>query len=270
MAFIREYRDADYEATAHIVSHLALTSSLYMPCTTRAACHLAELIHHHTTSVLLEKQEKKPRRTDLERLLPQCRATLPPSLNTSPSAIRLAPYLWTHQFTLLSPSTCFILDDGTGRAVGYCIGCPHVPSFAAAASYDRYTTEILDPSPDIDRPADLTVKQLWNRPDGSVNGEFLAQMAYNPRWLLVDDAERLMDEGYLATLHIDLLEEWQGKGWGRKLIGKLLKSVSGEPGSKGLWIGVAADNAKVVPFYEKMGFKVQKNERMSICLTRDF
>jgi len=59
-------------------------------------------------------------------------------------------------------------------------------------------------------------------------------------------------------MHIDLLPEWQRGGWGRRLIEKFVASVqaSGQDYGEGEHIGVAGENSKVVPFYEKVGFRV--------------
>ena len=56
-----------------------------------------------------------------------------------------------------------------------------------------------------------------------------------------------------ATLHIDLLPEFQRKGYGKKLIGEFEKAVK-ELGAKGIHVVVAGENDKVVAFYEKCGF----------------
>ncbi|WYZ35985.1 hypothetical protein EsH8_X_000632 [Colletotrichum jinshuiense] len=231
MAFIRSYRPSDFEATAHI-----------------------------------------------------CRATLPPSLERSEAATRTAPYLWTHQYTLLSPATCHILDDGEGNAVGYCIGCPNVDDFAEA--YPRYVKEVLEASGELAgrRPKSLAAKAPWNLPEtGEVNEEALLQQAWNPAWLVLDDDRKELWGAWKGTMHIDLLEPWQGKGWGRKLIERFvgsLKEADGQKGGggegaprlygKGVHIGVGGENDKVVPFYEKLGFRVYPTgETGSIWMVRD-
>jgi GNAT superfamily N-acetyltransferase len=153
-----------------------------------------------------------------------------------------------------------VVDDGSGRPVGYCIGCPDIAAFVAA--YDSYTAEVLDVSPEVTRPDDLNLKEPLFQPDGSVNEVVLARLAYNPHLLLVDGNADLLAE-YKGTMHIDLLDEFQGQGWGKKLIASFVDSIKDVPQrdgsvSKGVWIGVAGDNGKVVPFYEKQGFKIKK------------
>ena len=152
------------------------------------------------------------------------------------------------------------------------------------AAYPRYVADIVEPpgagsssSSKVAayKPEDVTQKrEPWrNESDGSVNAACLAQQAYNPTWLLLDGNEDLIDEGkYRATMHIDLLDEYQGKGWGRQLIDRFVAAVQAEkqPDTRGIWIGVAADNTKVVGFYEKLGFrKLEGPEGGSIRMVKD-
>jgi len=211
--------------------------------------------------------------SDFDATAQICRETLAPSLVGSEPAWRIGPYVWTHPFTHLSPTTCFVVDDGTGKAVGYCIGCPDIPSFMA--SYRRYVGEVLDrPVSEVPRPADVSSKrEPWTLPDGSPNGTCLAQTAYNPHWLLISGNEDLVnDGGYKATMHINLLDGWRGSGWGRKLIERFVEAVRTEAkaGTKGIMIGVAPDNGKVVAFYERLGFRLAEGgEKGSIRMVRD-
>ncbi|OTA08544.1 hypothetical protein A9Z42_0002480 [Trichoderma parareesei] len=218
------------------------------------------------------------RPSDFDGMAHICRETLNPALASSAAGRRLAPYVWTHQYTHLSPTTCFVLDDGAGRPVGYCIGCPDIAAFVA--DYDSYVTDVLDTSPEgeVTRPEDLEAKgEPLFLADGSVNEVALARLAYNPRLLLVDGNDDLLAE-YKATMHIDLLPEVQGKGWGRKLLERFVGSVEGVrrmrdgSESRGIWIGVAGDNGKVVPFYEKLGFRIKERpvESKTFFIIRDY
>lgn len=141
------------------------------------------------------------------------------------------------------------------------------------ARYHDYVAGVLEASPtEVQRPADVSnVREPWMDPDtGEVNGTCLTQMAYNPKWLLLDGNDDVTGT-YGATMHIDLLEEWQAKGWGRQLIERFAESVKAAmpKGSKGIWIGVAGENRKVVPFYEKMGFTLKREGGGSICMVKD-
>lgn len=167
-----------------------------------------------------------------------------------------------------------MLDDGAGRPVGYCIGCPDIAAFVA--DYDSYIQQVLDVSSEVTRPQNLEAKEPLFLADGSVNEVVLARLAYNPRLLLVDGNEDLLAE-YKATMHIDLLPEFQGKGWGRELIGRFVESVRGVrmrdgSESRGIWIGVAGDNGRVVPFYERVGFRIRERpvESKTFFMVRDY
>ncbi|KAK7959909.1 uncharacterized protein PG986_004763 [Apiospora aurea] len=162
-----------------------------------------------------------------------------------------------HIYTHLSPATCHMLVDdddaqdepsshsassgGGGKVVGYCIGCPDV--FAFADRYPSYITTILSP----------------HRPP-KPNPAALVRLAYDPRKLLqLDDTlQGLPAQGWRATMHIDLLPAYQRRGWGRRLVDAYVRSVraSGAEYGRGAWIGIAPDNAGVVAFYEKVGFRL--------------
>ncbi|KAI1810332.1 hypothetical protein GGS20DRAFT_206018 [Poronia punctata] len=186
--------------------------------------------------------------TDFEACARICIETLmPKSLASSPAAAKLAPYLWTHPYTFLSPSTSHVLDDGTGNAVGYCIGCPDINIFIA--NYESYRKTIL--SRDVERPQFATCEPWITESTGLFNPLAIAQHAYRPEWSLVDEAVR-----WRATMHIDILPPWQGRGWGRRLVQRFVDTVrsSGQNYDEGIHIGVAGENSKVVPFYQKLGF----------------
>ncbi|KAL1843122.1 hypothetical protein VTJ49DRAFT_3069 [Mycothermus thermophilus] len=218
---------------------------------------------------------------DIEDAKLICRATLPPSLASSQDATRISPYLWTLPLTHLSPTTCFVLDDGTGRAVGYVIGTPN--TLALARDYPRYVAEVLQSEEgrrDVPVPKQLDVPEEWSLGPGrgdagggpvvTINPACLAQQAYKVEWLILDGVEgkREMVERYRAMLHINLLEGWRGQGWGRRLIERFVEAVkaSGEDYGEGIQLGVSGENTKVVPFYEKMGFRVYPGGEREGCV----
>ncbi|KAI0469151.1 hypothetical protein F4859DRAFT_523371 [Xylaria cf. heliscus] len=233
--------------------------------------------------------------SDFDACAQICVATLPPTLAASPAAAKASPYIWTHPFTFLSPSTCHVLDDGTGKAVGYCIGCPDVHAFTA--DYARYTTSLLSkaiPEPDFSIRAPWLVRRIvareaqqqqqqqqqhqqhdipaGNDDDEIVNPLALTQNAYRADWMLLEGKGAVTGR-WRATMHIDLLPPWQGRGWGRQLIDRFVASVqsSGQDYGEGEHIGVAGENSKVVPFYERVGFHViEGGEREgNIWMVRD-
>ncbi|KAF4968475.1 hypothetical protein FZEAL_10390, partial [Fusarium zealandicum] len=103
----------------------------------------------------------------LTRELDQCRETLPPTLDASKAAHRLAPYLWTHPYTYHSPSTCLVLDSGDGSVVGYCIACPDVLGLKAA--WQTYLAAVVQPGitaqDEDDDEVDRHLKRLLDDPE---------------------------------------------------------------------------------------------------------
>lgn len=111
---------------------------------------------------------------------------------------------------------------------------------------------------DLHLPVSSTPREEWSLPDGSVNDKCLAQLLYDPERLLIEEAEGLLKRGIEATLHVDILQEWQGQGWGRKLVEEVVARLSKT--SKGVFLGMASDNTRVIPFYERLGFRLWKND----------
>lgn len=192
-----------------------------------------------------------------------------------------------------------MLDDGLGAAVGYVIGCADV--FALADGYQRYVDEVLlrpaaaDGTPGgggaaglaVPAPGQLDRLEPWSVLDDAggavVNEECLRQLAHSSWFLLIDGGEGKagLVRDYRATMHIDLLEGWRDQGWGRKMIEAFVASVrdvvqeggGGLDCGKGVHIGVAWENQKVVPFYEKVGFRVYETgqrEGGTIWMVYDF
>lgn len=60
---------------------------------------------------------------------------------------------------------------------------------------------------------------------------------------------------YPAHLHIDILPEYQGQGWGRKLVEAWCEIVKGE-GAVGAHLDMVKDNVGARKFYERLGFEV--------------
>lgn len=60
-------------------------------------------------------------------------------------------------------------------------------------------------------------------------------------------------DDYPAHLHIDLLPQLQGQGWGRRLIEELVGMLRAR-GVTGLHLVADADNASALAFYDRLGF----------------
>jgi len=65
---------------------------------------------------------------------------------------------------------------------------------------------------------------------------------------------------YPSHLHIDLLEKAQGRGIGKAMMHLLIETLR-EQGSKGVHLGMGAQNARAFTFYTKLGFTLlDKND----------
>lgn len=93
--------------------------------------------------------------------------------------------------------------------------------------------------------------------------EFVSRIAIPPlKEVAIGTSMTLLPfaDDYQAHLHIDLLEEAQGKGVGRKLMETLYEHLR-KKNVKGIILNVAVDNTGAQEFYKKLGYSVlQTNE----------
>lgn len=146
--------------------------------------------------------------------------------------------LWAEIFVLpyvaRHPDLGFVVEADDGRVVGYVVGTPDTHAFE-----DWFATQwwprFADRWP---RPQTETTRQ-----DGTL------VYAYGRR----AGAEPYGDT-HPAHLHIDLLPEAQGQGWGRRLIETLLGALR-ERGVPGLHLVASSDNTGALAFYPRLGFR---------------
>jgi ribosomal protein S18 acetylase RimI-like enzyme len=86
------------------------------------------------------------------------------------------------------------------------------------------------------------------RDDGSRDAELIRDIHHPPH---VPDE---LVEKFPAHLHIDLEERARGTGLGRVLIDRLLSELR-QRGVSGVHLGVDAENANAIGFYEHLGFR---------------
>jgi GNAT superfamily N-acetyltransferase len=60
---------------------------------------------------------------------------------------------------------------------------------------------------------------------------------------------------YPAHMHIDILPEWQKKGYGRRLIEAFFEEVK-KDGAEGVHLDMVRHNVNARTFYERIGFEV--------------
>lgn len=145
--------------------------------------------------------------------------------------------LWAEVFVLpyvaRHPDLAFVVEADDGRVTGYVVGAPDTRAFE-----DWFASEWWP------RWADR-----WPLPDAEVTRQDGTLVyAYGRR----AGAEPYGD-AYPAHLHIDLLPELQGQGWGRRLIDTLVDALRAQ-GVAGLHLVAGADNTSALAFYERIGF----------------
>ncbi|WP_031011740.1 GNAT family N-acetyltransferase [Streptomyces sp. NRRL F-5727] len=146
----------------------------------------------------------------------------------------LLPVIFAYPYVELEPDFAFVLDDGTGQAVGYVLGAPDTAAFAARFRREwlpRVTPRFPPPAGAADTPAD-GMAALLHTPERMVHGEL---------------------SGHPAHLHIDLLPSWQGQGYGRSLIHTLLAALH-EHGVPAVHLCMVQANTSARAFYDRLGF----------------
>ena len=141
--------------------------------------------------------------------------------------IFVLPYVARH------PDLAFVVETDDGRVAGYVVCAPDTPSFEdwfATEWWPRFAERL--PESEVET----------SRQDG------ILRYAYSRR----AGAEPYGDD-YPAHLHIDLLPELQGQGWGRRLIDTLITALRAR-GVTGLHLVASAGNAGALAFYPRLGF----------------
>lgn len=161
--------------------------------------------------------------------------------------ISIAPFIWATPYIHLHPDYCFILDSGNGTAVGYIIGTPNNEQFLAKyhAEYLPTLDSIKLPKPSLDRSAKWVGEELPTA---------MLQLLHSPGEAFHYKAFPQLVEQYPAHLHINLLPDYQQKGYGKLLMHRFLEKLNAER-TKGVHLVLAADNINADKFYQKTGFK---------------
>jgi ribosomal protein S18 acetylase RimI-like enzyme len=141
--------------------------------------------------------------------------------------ILVLPYVARH------PDLAFVVEADDGRVAGYIVCAPDTAEFE-----DWFATEWWP-----GRAA------RWPRPEAKRTRQDATLIyAYSRR----GGAEPYGD-AYPAHLHINLLPELQGGGWGRRLIDTLVGALR-DRGVVGLHLVASAENEAAVAFYPRVGF----------------
>jgi ribosomal protein S18 acetylase RimI-like enzyme len=137
--------------------------------------------------------------------------------------------LFAAPYAHLEPGLAFVTDDGHGRAVGYIVGTKDTAAFVR-----RYAAEW---TPSVSR-----------KYAGDERDREMLRLLHHPEHMLVAE---LAD--YPAHLHMNLLPEFQRRGYGRALMETFLAAAN-EAGARKVWLGMLTVNVKARAFYDRLGF----------------
>ncbi|WP_035849548.1 GNAT family N-acetyltransferase [Kitasatospora azatica] len=146
---------------------------------------------------------------------------------------QLLPNIFAAPYTVLEPELAFVLDDGDGP-VGYVLGT-------------RDTTRFVRDFREKWLPVVAARHPLPAGEPGTPD-EVMATLLHRPERMLVPE---LAD--YPAHLHIDLLPDYQGRGYGRALLTTLFAALD-EAGAARVHLGMVTANTAARGFYDRMGF----------------
>lgn len=145
----------------------------------------------------------------------------------------LLPDIFAGPYVTYQPDLAFVVDTGD-HVAGYIIAVADSRAYA-----DWYEAEWL-PAFRAKHPPE----QARDDQERQVIG-----FGLDVREAIVPEVDR-----YPAHLHIDLLPELQGQGFGRTLIRTLLAALR-ERGVPGVYLTMAASNHGARAFYERLGFR---------------
>lgn len=144
----------------------------------------------------------------------------------------LLGHYYAGPYAVFEPDLCFVLT-AAGQPCGYILGARDTPAFAERCAREWFPAlraRYPAPAPDDRSPEAQLIRMVRS---GEVDSPGPA--------------------GYPAHLHIDLLPQAQGRGWGHQLMRVFLERLR-QLGVGGVHLGVAAGNARAVRFYERAGF----------------
>ncbi|MDQ1710491.1 MAG: hypothetical protein QOG49_1876 [Frankiaceae bacterium] len=146
---------------------------------------------------------------------------------------RLMGDLFAMPYAVLEPHLAFVLEDAA-HVVGYVVGTADTIAFAAAwrarwipALEDVYTPTDGPPATDTDS---------------------MLSLHFNPELMIVP---ALAD--YPAHLHIDLLPQYQRRGFGRSMMDTMLAALHAA-GAPAVYVAMLTANVPARAFYDRLGF----------------
>jgi ribosomal protein S18 acetylase RimI-like enzyme len=179
-------------------------------------------------------------RDDLAAVAAVCRATArggDPVAPTDPAA-DLLPAVYAEPYVHLEPASARLLVDESGTVMGYVVA-----AVDSAAFYRRWRR---DWSPRFAAPVGPTSEEV----------QHLHALLAHPEQMLPGPATLA---GHPSHLHIDLLPQARGGGWGQRLLAHALAGLA-DAGSPGVHLGVDPANLAAQRFYRRAGFRLSETD----------
>ena len=154
--------------------------------------------------------------------------------------------LYAAPYGVLEPEHALVLDDGAGTPLAYVLGALDTRRFEARCEAEWWPG-LRDRHPIGSGANDLD--------------ELLIGMIHQPH-LAGDEAE-----AYPSHLHIDLLPDVQGQGWGRRLMTGMEQLLAAD-GSPGVHLGTSVRNERAIAFYRHLGYDELGSNGLSIGFAR--
>lgn len=144
------------------------------------------------------------------------------------------PTIFAAPYAYLEPDLAFVIDDGTGRAVGYILGTANTTRFVEAFR-EKWLPLVEERFPALDGPP--------RTPSEEMTG-----LLHDPERMILPELA-----AHPAHLHIDLLPAWQRKGYGRALMRTFLGALRAK-GVEGVHLSMLTANTPARAFYDRLGF----------------
>jgi ribosomal protein S18 acetylase RimI-like enzyme len=144
----------------------------------------------------------------------------------------LMPDLFAGPYLAFEPELAFVVDVGD-RVAGYVLAVPDTRAFVEW--FAREWVPRLARFEHVDPP---------ETPEDAI-----VHLGYRPERMLIPEVDE-----YPAHLHIDLLPELQGQGFGRELVRTLLSALR-ERGIRRVHLAMDPANLSARAFYDRLGFE---------------
>lgn len=146
----------------------------------------------------------------------------------------ILPDIFAGPHLYLEPDLAFVLED-EGRVVGYVLGTADTAEYAEAFRH-KWLPGLAERYPPLAGPP-------------STLDDYMVDLMYHPERKVRAELSR-----YPAHLHIDILPEYQGHGYGRELMELFLGALDAA-GVPAVHLGMLRTNRAARAFYNRMGFR---------------